>query len=298
MQTVTGTWEDTPHHSASGKYKSELLWGTTSHLSECLGSEKWETTGIGEGAGKGEPSCSVGGNVSWCSHCGKQCGGFSVKNRNAIGCSNSTSEYLSKENESTKLRRPLHPHVQSSSIYRSPDTDQGMDKHMVYVQGNSIQVYKEQNLAICNVNKPPRHYTEWHESQTDIYFLITGFYSDVESKKNPKNSNKLPSSLPPSVSVSVCLSPLPPVWYHISFTDFSIGIRLSSPQKGWVSMDSSSSEFPSMFSASRKPDQGSPWAACCSCIALTRLCPSLQDTHLPVLTQLTPLIIFSLCSLL
>jgi len=27
------------------------------------------TTGVGEDAEKGEPSCTVGRNASWCSHC-------------------------------------------------------------------------------------------------------------------------------------------------------------------------------------------------------------------------------------
>ena len=31
----------------------------------------------GDGEGKREPSCTVSGNVSWCSHCGKQYRGFS-----------------------------------------------------------------------------------------------------------------------------------------------------------------------------------------------------------------------------
>ncbi|WP_222598785.1 hypothetical protein, partial [Klebsiella sp. Kps] len=36
-----------------------------------------ETTNVGEDAEKGEPSYTVGGNVNWCSHSGKQYGGFS-----------------------------------------------------------------------------------------------------------------------------------------------------------------------------------------------------------------------------
>ena len=36
-----------------------------------------ETTNVGEDVEKGEPSCSVGGNVNWGSHSGKLCGGFS-----------------------------------------------------------------------------------------------------------------------------------------------------------------------------------------------------------------------------
>ena len=37
---------------------------------------KKNTTNVGEGVEKREPSCTVRGNVSWCSHCGEQYGGF------------------------------------------------------------------------------------------------------------------------------------------------------------------------------------------------------------------------------
>jgi len=39
-------------------------------LSEWLKSTTQETTGVGEDVEKGEPSCTVGGNASWCSHSG------------------------------------------------------------------------------------------------------------------------------------------------------------------------------------------------------------------------------------
>ena len=46
------------------------------HLSEWLKLRK-ETTNVGEDVEKGEPSCTVGGNVNCCSHFGKQCGSSS-----------------------------------------------------------------------------------------------------------------------------------------------------------------------------------------------------------------------------
>ena len=49
---------------------SEVL----SHLSGQLSLNRQEITSVGEGVGKREPSCTVGGNVNWCSHCGKQKG--------------------------------------------------------------------------------------------------------------------------------------------------------------------------------------------------------------------------------
>ncbi|CAD7680114.1 unnamed protein product [Nyctereutes procyonoides] len=59
------------------KLFKNLYWGGT-----CL---EWgkltrqETTNVGEDAEKREPSCTVGGNVNWCSHSGKLCGGSSKK---------------------------------------------------------------------------------------------------------------------------------------------------------------------------------------------------------------------------
>ena len=38
---------------------------------------KTETTNVEEDVEKGELSCTVGGNVNWCSHSGKLCGGSS-----------------------------------------------------------------------------------------------------------------------------------------------------------------------------------------------------------------------------
>ena len=36
-----------------------------------------QITNTGEGVEKREFSYTTGGNIRWCSHCGKQCGGFS-----------------------------------------------------------------------------------------------------------------------------------------------------------------------------------------------------------------------------
>ena len=38
---------------------------------------KTGTANVGEDVEKGEPSCTVGRNVNWCSHSGKLCGGSS-----------------------------------------------------------------------------------------------------------------------------------------------------------------------------------------------------------------------------
>ena len=51
----------------------------TSYLSEWLLSKCLQITNAGEGVEKREPSYTVGGNVSWCSHYGEQYGEFLKK---------------------------------------------------------------------------------------------------------------------------------------------------------------------------------------------------------------------------
>ena len=48
-----------------------------SHLSEWLSSKRTHLTIVDEDVEKREPLYTVGRNVNWCGHCGKQCGGFS-----------------------------------------------------------------------------------------------------------------------------------------------------------------------------------------------------------------------------
>ena len=50
----------------------KLQWDTTSHLSEWPSLINQQTTSAGKVVEKREPSCTVGGNADWCSHCRKQ----------------------------------------------------------------------------------------------------------------------------------------------------------------------------------------------------------------------------------
>ena len=49
----------------------------TSHQSEWLSSKSLQTINAGESVEKREPSYTVGRNVNWCNHCGRQYGDFS-----------------------------------------------------------------------------------------------------------------------------------------------------------------------------------------------------------------------------
>ena len=78
------------------KCKSKLQWGIPSHQSVWPSSKNLQITNAGEGVEKTGPSYTVGGNVNWCSHYGKQYGGFlKNKNRAAMWSSNPTPRHIS-----------------------------------------------------------------------------------------------------------------------------------------------------------------------------------------------------------
>ena len=58
-------------------FKSKLQWDITSHQSEQLSSKTPQTVKAGKGVERRGPSCTVGGNVNWWSHYGKQYTGSS-----------------------------------------------------------------------------------------------------------------------------------------------------------------------------------------------------------------------------
>ena len=59
------------------KMPTKTTEGRPSPLSEWQPSKRAGMTNVGEDVGKREASDIAGGKVSWCSYCGKQCGGFS-----------------------------------------------------------------------------------------------------------------------------------------------------------------------------------------------------------------------------
>ena len=73
---LTDAQKDAQHHSSSEKYKLKPWGDSTSHLSEWPKLTTQEKTTVGEDE-KGKCSYTVGGNVNWCSHSGKQYGGSS-----------------------------------------------------------------------------------------------------------------------------------------------------------------------------------------------------------------------------
>ena len=66
------TWKDAQHCSLLEKCKSKLQWDITSHQSEGPSSKSLQTVIAGEDVEKMKFSCTVGGNVNWYSHYGRQ----------------------------------------------------------------------------------------------------------------------------------------------------------------------------------------------------------------------------------
>ena len=101
------------------------------------------------------------GSVNWCSHCGKQHGGFSkTKTRTTIWSRSQTSGYLSEKYMNSNSKRYTHPSVHSSITYNC----QGMevawvsidrrtereDEARIYTQWNTAQPLRKWNFAICS----------------------------------------------------------------------------------------------------------------------------------------------------
>ena len=89
----------------------------TLYLLEWLLSKRQKIISAGENRGKTKPLCSVGGNINWYSHFGKQYGNHQkLKHKSSIQPSNSTSGYLSEENKNTNLKRYMRPHVHCNTV--------------------------------------------------------------------------------------------------------------------------------------------------------------------------------------
>ena len=93
-------------------------------MSEWLSSKRTYITNVDKDVEKREHSYTVGGNVNWCVHCGKQYEFLrKTKNRTTIWPSSSTPGYIYKRNENTNSKKHRHPSVHSSTIYNIQDME-------------------------------------------------------------------------------------------------------------------------------------------------------------------------------
>ena len=95
-----------------------------------------------------------------------------TKNRVATWSGNPISGHITRQNCNSK--RYMHPYVQRSTIYRSPDmkqpksasTDECMKMRLYTTQWKTTQPEKEQHNAICsNMYEPRDYHTEWSKSE-------------------------------------------------------------------------------------------------------------------------------------
>ena len=119
---ATNTWKDAQYRSLLEKCKSKLQWDITSHQSEWPSSKSLQTINAGEVVEKRELSCTVGGNVNWYSHCGRQYGDSlkrkkknPTRNKTIIWPSNPTPRHICWGNQNWK--RHMYPNVHCSTIY-------------------------------------------------------------------------------------------------------------------------------------------------------------------------------------
>ena len=100
-------------------------------------------TDAGEDAEKGEPSYTAGGNASWCSHSGKQCGGSSKQ---------------------LKIEIPYDPAIALLGIYPK-------DTNVVLRRGTCTRMFMAAMSTIAKLWKEPRcpSTDEWIKKKWYIY---------------------------------------------------------------------------------------------------------------------------------
>ena len=118
LYRLTNTWKYAQHRSLLEKCKSKPQWDITSHQSEWLSSKSLQTINAGDVVEKREHSCTVGGNINWYSHYGRQYGdSLKSRNKTTIWPSNPTPRPIPCANQNWK--RHLYPIVHCSTICNS-----------------------------------------------------------------------------------------------------------------------------------------------------------------------------------
>ena len=84
-----------------------------------------QITNVGENVEKREPLYTVGGNVNWYSHCGKNIHRFFKKPKNwtTTWPRNSTPEYIAKKLQNANLKRYMYLKFHSITVYNCQDIE-------------------------------------------------------------------------------------------------------------------------------------------------------------------------------
>lgn len=98
-------------------------------------------TNVGEDVENMEPLCTFDGKVNWCSHSGKEYEGSSkIEYSTTFWSSNPTAVQISKRNETTILKRLLHP--------ISPSLNDGVVKANSYCMTDCLAVLGTLHILI------------------------------------------------------------------------------------------------------------------------------------------------------
>ena len=155
-----------------------ILW-KLKNLSEWLSSKRSQITNVGEDVEKREPSYTIGGNVNWYSHCGKQYGDFSkTKTMATIWSSNSTPGYISKtKNKKTKktlIQKDKYTPMFIAALFtiakiwkrpKCPSIDEWIGTSLVVqwlrirlpMQGTQVRTLAWEDPSCCEAAKPMCH---------------------------------------------------------------------------------------------------------------------------------------------
>ena len=165
--------------------QTKLQWDITSHLSEWPSSKSLQTINAGEAVEKREPSCTVGGNVNWYSHYGRQYGD-SLKTRNKITIwpSHPTSGiYL----EETKTEKDTCIALFSAALFtiartwkqpRCPSTNEWIKLWYIYTMEyySAIKRNTFESVLVRWLNLEPIIHSEVSQKEKDKYHILTHIY--------------------------------------------------------------------------------------------------------------------------
>ena len=153
------------------------LWGTTSHQSGWPSLKCLQMTNAGEDVRKREPSYTVGGNVSWYSHCGKQYGGSLGNLKIELPC-DSAIPLLGIHLDKTIIQKDTYTPMVIEEVFtiaktwkqpKCPSKDEWVRMWYIYTIEYYWVIKKEWNNAIySNSNATRDYHTKWSKSERDM----------------------------------------------------------------------------------------------------------------------------------
>ena len=139
-----------------------------------------------------QPSFTIGENVNWCNHCGKQNGGFSKKLKIELIYDSAISLLgIFPENTKTLIWKDIHTSVFIAPLFttvkiwklrKCPSTDEYIKKLWdIYTMDYYSAITKEWNFAICSkMDVLGEHYANWNKWDGKILLLYKIYFKKME----------------------------------------------------------------------------------------------------------------------